>query len=177
MLRYVNRFARSKIIIVITGIVMCAMGIAIFVNPIAAVQTLVRILGWILAGYGLITLVSAFMRGDPVHNACSELALGGATLVLGLVMGIAPGGFVQFIWTIIGCIVLATGVLDVIEALDARNTGSPLAGPAIVSGVVTCLLGAVAILTPFFYVELGMLVCAVVLLIDGITEVIFGLGV
>ena len=177
MLRYVNRFARSKIIIVITGIVMIALGIAIFVNPIAAVQTLVRIIGWILAGYGVITLVSAFSRGDPVHNAPSELALGAACLVFGLVMGIAPAVFVQVVWTIIGCIVLATGVLDIIEAGDARSVHSPLAMPATISGVITCLLGAVAIFMPFLYSELAMLVAAVVLLIDGVTEVIFGLGV
>jgi len=176
VLRYANRFARSKIIVIITGIVMVALGIAIFVNPIAAVETLVRIIGWVLAGYGVITLLSAFMRGDPVSNAPSELALGGACLVFGLVMGIAPGIFVKVVWTLIGAIVLATGVLDIIEAGDARSSGSPLAGPATISGVITCLLGAVAIITPLFYVELGMLVAAVVLLIDGITEIIFGLG-
>lgn len=171
-----NRFARSKIIVIITGIVMVALGIAVFVNPIAAVEALVRIIGWVLVGFGIITLVSAFAKGDPRENAPTELVLGGICVVLGLFMGIGPGLFVTIVWTIIGIIVLATGVLDIIEAGDARATGSPLALPATVSGVITALLGVIVIFAPLFSSGVVMLIAAVALLVDGITEIIFGLG-
>lgn len=171
-----NRFARTKPIILLTGIVMVALGIAVLVNPIAAVEALVRIMGWILVAYGAITLVTAFMKGDPVKNAPTTLILGGLTIGVGLFMGIAPGFLVQFVWTIIGIIVLATGVFDIVEAGAYRSAGSPLATPATVSGIITALLGVIVIICPLVSAAVGMLVAAVALLIDGVTEIIFGLG-
>lgn len=171
-----NVFSRTKPIILLTGLVMVALGIAVLVNPIAAVEALVRIMGWIMAAYGVVTIVSAFMRGDPLQNARADLVLGVITLIPGLIMGVFPGQLVRFVWTIIGIIVLATGILDIIEAGDFRRVGSPLALPATISGVITALLGLVVIISPMFSMALGMLFAAVALIVDGLTEIIFGLG-
>lgn len=171
-----NRFARTKAIIVLTGVVMVALGIAVLVNPIAAVETLVRIIGWVLVAYGVITIVSAVIKGDPVQNAPGALALGILAIGFGLFMGIAPRFLVSFVWTLIGIIVLATGVFDIVEAGTYRNEGSPLATPATVSGIITALLGVIVIFCPLISAGVGMLVAAVALLIDGVTEIIFGLG-
>ena len=173
---YRDRFARSKLVVVLTGIVMIGLSIAIFLNPIAAVETLVCTIGWVLAGFGIVMMVSAFMTGDPVHNALSELVLGALCLILGIGMGVSPRTFVTIVWTFIGVIVLATGVLDVIEAGGARRTGSSLAIPATIAGCLTVVLGAVVIVSPFLFTELAMLVAAIVLMVDGVTELIFGLG-
>lgn len=172
-----GRFSRTKPMILLTGVVMVVLGIAILVNPIAAVETLVRIIGIILAIYGAVALVAAFLKGDPVKNNPGELGLGAITLVAGLIMAIIPGQLVSFVWTVIGIIVLVTGVLDVLEASDLRRMGSPLAAPATVSGVITALLGVVVIITPMFSLAVGMLFAAVALFVDGVTEIIFGLGI
>ena len=171
-----NRFARTKAIIVLTGVVMVALGIAVLINPIAAVEALVRLMGWILVGYGAITLASAVVKGDPIQNAPSTLVLGILAIAFGLFMGIAPRFLVSFVWTIIGVIILATGVLDIVEAGSYRSQGSSLATPATVSGIITALLGLIVIVCPVFSAGVGMLAAAVALLIDGVTEIIFGLG-
>ncbi|MBO7673483.1 MAG: DUF308 domain-containing protein [Atopobiaceae bacterium] len=171
-----NRFARTKGVVLLTGIVMVVLGIAVLVNPIGAVEALVRIIGFVLLAYGVLTLVNAFMKGDPVKNSPTMLVLGGIAAVLGLIMAIFPNGLVSFIWTIIGIIILLTGVLDIMEAGEFRSTGNPLAAPATASGVITAVLGAIVIICPMFSAALGMLVAAVALLVDGITEIIFGLG-
>ena len=169
-------FSRRKPIILLTGLVMVVLGVAILINPISAVETLVRIMGWIMVAFGVVTLVAAFVRGDPVHKATSELVLGIVALAFGLVMGVFPGPLVKLAWTIIGILVLITGVLDVIEARDFRRNGSPLAVPATISGILTALLGVVAIASPMFPAGLGMVFAALALLIGGISEIIFGLG-
>ena len=169
-------FSRRKPIILLTGLVMVVLGVAILINPITAVEMLVRIMGWIMVAYGVVTLVSAFVRGDPAHNAPSELVLGIAAAAFGLVMGVFPGPLVKFAWTIIGILVLLTGILDVIEAGDFRRAGSPLAMPATISGIITALLGVIAIASPMFPAGLGMVLGALALLVGGISEIIFGLG-
>jgi uncharacterized membrane protein HdeD (DUF308 family) len=176
LMRAQDRFARTKGVVLLTGIVMVVLGIAVLVNPIGAVETLVRIMGWVLVVYGALTLVNAFMKGDPVRSSPTMLFLGGACLIVGLVMAIASQALVSFVWTIIGIIVFLTGVLDIIEAGAFRSAGSPLAVPATTSGVITAVLGTIVIICPLFSAALGMLLAAVALLVDGITEIIFGLG-
>ena len=171
-----NRLERTKAVVILTGIVMVVLGIAIMVNPINAVQTLVRIMGVVLLAYGAVTLVPAFMRGDPVRNAPADLAIGGIAAVVGLVMAIFPGALVNFVWSIIGIIVLFTGLLDIAESRVFRTVASPLAIPATTSGIITIALGVITILAPMASMTMAMLVAAVALLIDGVTEIIFGLG-
>lgn len=168
--------ARTKPIVLLTGVAMVALGIAVLINPIGAIETLVRIMGWILIVYGGITLASAFLGGDPMNNAPAELAMGAMALVPGLVMAFWPNFLVGAVWTIIGVIVLITGILDILEAGEHRRVRSPLAMPATVSGVITAVLGALVIMCPFYSAALSILVAAIALLIDGITEIIFGLG-
>lgn len=169
-------YGRTKPVIILTGVVMVALGIAVLVNPIAAVETLVRIVGWVLVVYGIITLVSAFVKGDPMKNSPAELLMGAIALVPGLIMGLFPGALVSFVWTVIGLLILATGVLDVVEAGDLRRIASPLAMPATVSGIITAVLGLIVIIAPMFSASIGMVFAAVALFVDGITEIIFGLG-
>jgi uncharacterized membrane protein HdeD (DUF308 family) len=171
-----TRFARSKGSIIITGCVMVAMGIAVLINPIGAMETIVRILGWILVAFGVVTIVSSMMRSNVLQDNPGELALGILCLVPGLIMGIAPGFVVKFVWTIIGIIILITGVLDIMEAGSYRRTRSPLGVPATASGVICVILGLLVILVPLASPTLGMLVAAVALLVNGLTEIIFGLG-
>lgn len=171
-----NSFSRSKSTILLSGVVMVSLALAVLINPIAAVVTLVRIIGWVLVVYGAITLASAFMRGDPVRNAPADLAIGAFTAVPGLIMALFPNTFVSFVWTFIGVIVLLTGVLDIFEAGDLRRFGSALALPATASGVITAVLGLMVVIAPFFSLEVGMLLAAAALLVDGVTEIVFGLG-
>lgn len=169
-------FNRTKPVVLLTGVVMVALGIAILVNPIAAVEGLVRIIGWVLVGFAAVTLVPAFMRGNPMEDARGELVLGGIAALSGIVMVATPGSLVRFAWTIMGVIILLTGVFDISEAGAFRRVASPLATPAMVSGVITAVLGAIVILAPMASATLGMLIAAIALLVDGVTEIIFGLG-
>ncbi len=171
-----QKFTRSKAVILLTGIVMVVLGIEVLINPIGALETIVRIMGWVLVAYGLITAVPAVMRGNPLQDATADFGLGVIAFVAGLLMGIAPGFVMRFVWTLIGIIILITGVLDVMEAGSFRRVGSPLGIPATTSGVVSIILGIIVILVPLASATLGMLVAAAALLIDGITEIIFALG-
>ena len=91
-------------------------------------------------------------------------------------MAFYTGGVVTFVYVFMGVMILATGLLDIIETKRFRDDRSPIALPATVSGVITVLLGIIVIVAPMFSVALSMLFAAVALIVDGITEIIFGLG-
>ncbi len=171
-----DKLKRTKPAVLITGLVMTILGIVIFVHPIAAMEMLIRIIGIVLIAYGAFNIVTAFVRGDPLKNSPASLALGALTLLPGLFFAVNPSGFITLAWTFVGIVILATGVLDIMEAGDFRRVGSPLAMPATASGVITAILGLVVIFAPMASATVGMLAAAIALLIDGITEIIFGLG-
>ncbi|MDO4797337.1 MAG: DUF308 domain-containing protein [Coriobacteriales bacterium] len=171
-----DKFARTKPAVLVTGLVMTILGIVILVHPIAAMELLIRIIGFVLVGFGLFNIISAFMKGDPVKNSPGNLALGILALLPGLFFAINPAGFITLAWTFVGIVILVTGLLDIMEAGEFRRMASPLAMPATASGVITALLGILVIFAPIASATVGMLAAAVALLIDGITEIIFGLG-
>ena len=171
-----GRFSRSKPMILITGLVMVGLSIAIFVNPIAAMESLIRIIGIVLVAYGAFTLVMAVRRGQPMQKSPGELLLGVIAAVTGLFMAFLPDKMSALVWAILGILILITGILDVLEARDLRAVRSPLAVPATISGVLTALLGVLVIVVPMWSATVGMLAAAVALFVDGITEIIFGLG-
>ena len=169
-------FARTKPIVILSGIVLVILGIAVLVNPIGAAETLARIVGWVSVALGVITLVNAVRKGDPVKNDLGELVFGILVTVLGLVMVFFTGGVIRFMYVFLGVMIFATGILDIIETRRFRDDKSPLALPATVSGVITIILGVIVIVAPMFSVAVGMVLAAVALIVDGVTEIIFGLG-
>ena len=145
-----GRFSRSKPMILITGLVMVGLSIAIFVNPIAAMESLIRIIGIVLVAYGAFTLVMAVRRGQPMQKSPGELLLGVIAAVTGLFMAFLPDKMSALVWAILGILILITGILDVLEARDLRAARSPLAAPATISGVLTALLGVLVIVVPMW---------------------------
>ena len=167
---------RSKSTILLTGAVMVALGVAVLINPIRALEVIVRIMGWILVAYGLFTTVPKVIRRDEIGDNIADISIGVVLLVVGLFMGLFPANFVSFVWTLIGIFILATGLFDIMESGSFREKGSTLAVPATVTGVICVLLGLAVILVPMASPTLGMLIAAIALLVNGITETIFGLG-
>jgi uncharacterized membrane protein HdeD (DUF308 family) len=163
-------------VILITGLIMVGLSIAIFVNPIAAMESLIRIIGIVLVAYGAFTLVTTVRRGQPMQKSPGELLLGGVAAITGLFMSFVPDKMGALVWAILGILILITGILDVMEARDLRADNSPLAMPATISGVLTALLGILAIAVPMWSATIGMLIVAIALFVDGITEIVFGLG-
>ena len=171
-----GRFSRSKPVILITGLIMVGLSIAIFMNPIAAMESLIRIIGIVLVAYGAFALITAFRRGQPMQKSPGELLLGGIAAITGLFMAFVPDKMGALVWAILGILILITGILDIMEARDLRADRSSLAVPATFSGVFTTLLGILVIVVPLWSATVGMLIAAVALFVDGITEIIFGLG-
>ncbi|MBR3318414.1 MAG: DUF308 domain-containing protein [Atopobiaceae bacterium] len=167
---------RSKSTILLTGAVMVALGVAVLINPIRALETIISIMGWILVGYGVLTIVPIVVRHLKLGESLGDVSFGAVSLVLGLFMAIFPSNLISFVWTLIGILILATGLLDIVESGTFRQQGSPLGIPATVSGVICVLLGVLVIWAPMLSPTLGMLIAAIALIINGITEIIFGLG-
>lgn len=171
-----NNLPRSKGNVLLTGVVMIALGIVILVNPIGALETIVRLMGFVIIGYGVLALVPHFLNRNGANGVTTDVGIGAIAAIVGLVMAIFPHFVVSVVWTVIGVFILLTGVLDIMESRTLRANSGALGWAATGSGVLCVLLGILVICVPMASPTLGMLVAAAALIINGITEIIFALG-
>ncbi len=167
---------RSKGNVLLTGIVMIAMGVIILINPIQAMDTIVRMIGCALIVFGILALVPAFIHRDTITGVTPDIGSSILAIIFGLVLAFFPTFVVTVVWTMIGIFILLTGILDIVEARPLRQTAGMLGLLATGSGVLCVLLGILVICVPMASPTLGMLVAAGALIINGITEIIFALG-
>lgn len=174
-----HRFGRSKLTVILTGVALLVLGIAILVNPIGALQGLVSGLGWILVIVGALTLVSIAIGGKlPPKGQAGDLVAAVVEIALGVVMVAAPAALVECVWTLLGVLVLLTGIGDVVDSgvLEGKDADGSrhVVVARLVSGVLTVALGVAAICMPLLGPVFGMLFAALALILDGIGELVTG---
>lgn len=166
-------FRRTRVTVILMGTALLALGVAMFVSPIGATLLIVQTVGWILVAVGAVTLLNCWAhRSAELRQA--DLVVGLLELVPGALFVTMPDAFVAAVYVVIGVIILVTGINDVTEALAVRRLGLPGAGWRLVLGVLTLAVGAFVVASPFAMAEFVMLVAAVALIFDGITEILAG---
>ena len=171
--RFEKLFRRTKATVILMGVALLVLGLAMFVSPIGATVMIVQTVGWVLAIAGVLTLVRCWARRSAELRQ-ADLMMGIVELAPGLVLVLWPGAFVAVIYVLIGVLILITGVNDVIEAGAVRRLGLPGYGWRMAVAVLTLLLGAIVVTSPFTMAEFVMLVAGVALIFDGVTEIIAG---
>ena len=135
------RLNRSKGNVLLTGIVMIVMGVIILINPIQAMETIVRMIGCAFIAFGILALVPTVIHRNEVNGVTPDIGSSAIAIILGLVLAFFPGPVVSVVWTLIGVIILLTGILDIVEARPIRQANGMLGGLATGSGVLCVLLG------------------------------------
>lgn len=166
-------FRRTRATIILAGITMLALGVAMFVAPIGATILIVQTVGWILVVAGVCSLINCWLHRLPVLIQ-ADLVAGLAALLPGICMLAWPEKFVTAVYVIIGVLIALTGVNDCIEAFDIKNAGLSNWGWMLVLGIITVIVGATVVASPFAFAEFVMLIAGCALIFDGITEIISG---
>ncbi len=167
--------SRSRSTVILTGVVLTILGVLVWNNNIFMVESFVRTAGWVLVAAGVVTLVAAVLGGTERRAEGTDLTVCVLMILLGLFMAMWPTVLVSWIWSIVGVIILFTGISDIVEGRALRALGIRLGTGAIVSGVLTVILGIVTIFTPMTSLTLGMMIAGVALILDGVSEIITGL--
>ena len=77
------------------------------------------------------------------------MALGIASILLGLVIVCNAAAFISLVHVIIGILTLVTGALQVQSALDAKRFGMPRWWLLLIGAIFTMALGILLVVAPF----------------------------
>lgn len=160
---------RSKPGIAVPGIVMIILGIVIVAGAGDITVLLARLVGAAILVYGLFQLGSTLVANQGFQNApLSEMLVAGLILLVGIIIVMFPASFVSALFSLLGMVILLSGVADLVRARDDVRAESPI--PQYVIAIATILVGAAVTAMPFAAAEIAPMACGVALIVNGASE-------
>src|SRR3712207_1464382 len=120
------------------------LGLVLLLFPGTVTNTLVRFLAFLVILIGAITLAGGLMEGS-IFTVLS----GGLLTLVGLWAYASPATVASFLPAIFGLVMLYHGIQDIFLALESRDYGFERWGRLLLAGIVSLLLGFVAIIAAF----------------------------
>ena len=143
-------YENFKKVYIILSVLFIAAGICMLIWPSVFAYALCYIIGGICIAHGIMRLVGYF-SGDLYRIAFQfDLALGIASILLGIVIVCNATAFISLVHILIGIFTLVTGTLQVQSSVDAKRFGMPrwwllVIAPFEGTLAIVCLLGATLI--------------------------------
>ena len=157
------------------SILMIVIGLVLVIWPGHVMTTAIRVLGFaLLVGGGI--LIYSWYRGRTLANDTLTLAEGIALAVGGLFVLLAPGLIISIIPFAVGGIVVVNGILNLAQALDQKRYDYARWPMALALAILTIVLGALIILNPFSTMEMLVIAIGVIIIYNGVSNLIIEMG-
>ena len=161
----------AKVNKIIEAIVMIVFGTVLVIWSGTAMYVIFRAVAAVVAIAGLAIIIGFLFGRSNVYGSSAGLFGGVIAAVLGIYLFMNPEILVELGPTIVGLIIIVTGIVDVTEALRIEKQGSGGTMAAVVIGIVELILGVIFVLHPaainsFLFVLMGLTLIA-----DGITDI------
>lgn len=168
------KFTRSKWGTILGGVLAIVLGILLFANFNTAPLTITIFVGWALVIFGIASLISAATNWSVLLST-ADLYNGLISLLFGVLILMAPGFFVAWIFILLGFYIIFAGFAQLTSANAGRVMGIKGAGWGIVAAIVTIVLGFMVVTSPFAMASATIILCGVALVYSGITHIIEGI--
>ncbi len=143
-------------------------GIVMLIIPEIFMYTFCYITGAVFLVKGIIRLTGYFSKDLYKIAFQFDLALGVASVILGLIIIFNSDGFLRFIPTVIGIFTLISGAFRIQSAIDAKKFGLSKWWVMLLGSVITVLAGLILILWPSESMVAIVGLIGITIIIDGI---------
>ena len=153
---------------IILSILICVLGVTIIAIPELSLNTLCKIGGVLLIGFGCIKIVG-YLSKDLYRLAFQfDLALGILLIVLGVNLILCIDMMIHAICIMLGGLILTDSLLKVQIAIDSRAFGISLWWLILTFAIITSVTGVLVLFHPYKTVTATMIVLGVSLLGEGV---------
>ncbi len=162
----------------IGAVCLIALGLVLFVWSDTAINMICKVIAALIAVVGIAVVIAFFFGRSRVYGSSAGLFGGVTMLVMGMYLFFRPEVLASLVPTIIGLIVLVTGLVDLSESIRIARQKSGGATAAVVIAALEIILGVVFVIHPMFIENILMKLMAVVLVADGVSDIwiMFQLG-
>lgn len=134
--------------IIVAGALMIVCGLIFLLSPGLTLVTITAIAGAAFLISGVLDIVEYVRFRKEMQLSGWALAYAILDVVIGLMFLVHPLAFAVVLPWLVGAFFIVFGVFEVAAALRARNTGIPLWGWAVFSGIVGVLCGITFFVSP-----------------------------
>ena len=132
------------------------LGVLLVINPDSASVLISSVLGWVLSGIGVIAGIIALFSD---RNRVGKLIGAAGFLLIGSILGSRPLLLASFAGRIIGLLLLADGLADLVNAHRRGIRG--------LMPLIVAILGSILLLMPMTASRLVFRLCGLVVLVIG----------
>lgn len=155
-------FRHTKTSTMVSGVLLALLGIISFAYGEETVLGLVRLAGIIAVILGICRITDAIVGSDRDKT---QVGVGIVTLIVGLVLMLAPDAFINIVFIILGLVVLGIGITAFDEGKEKSSTRD------VFCGVCDMILGVLMAIAPFAFIHVVTIISGIALLVAGITEI------
>lgn len=153
----------------LAAIIYIALGLLLIFMPNTSRKLLCTLVGAGVTTYGILNIISYLLsKGDNSYTPA--LLLGICALAFGVFSLIQPTFLMDFLFTVIGLIVIIVGVNGIRRALQLRSFGFPHWQALLICAVITILFSLSVIFFPNLYGNLLIMLCGLLLTAGGVSD-------
>lgn len=165
----INGFKKDTIYL---SIALILLGLILVIFPEKSTLIICYSVGILLLVGGVFKIVGYFRaKGTEIFGSLG--LVGGSLLCVGgLIIVLRPDMLTSFITTMLAVILIADGVIKIQYAIDLSRVGGERWWLVLTAGIIMTLLGILALLNPFGTVAAIMIIIGILLIVDGILDLI-----
>ncbi len=163
-------FRRIKMHVLLTAVLTLILGLILLFQPGIAMGTVLSILGWILVITGVVSLLVVLLTHGTMMGQ-GDLVLGLLELATGLVILMKPTFLVSLVGIVLGLLMVMHGARDIQSAREAKALGYDWK-LSLGIGVVTVVMGAIVMFSPFSTAKVLLQVAGICLIVDAVGDLV-----
>lgn len=168
MSKYFRKMGNNEML---SAILFIILGIVLILRPSTTVALICRVIGIVLAIYGVGLIITFFEDKEKVQSNMLTVVIGILIIVFGVYITIRPWAVVSIMNIIFAIVFLWHGVFDVAMATSLKDLDSRSWIPALIIGIITIAFGLITLFNPFFATSTLMRVVGIFFVCDGISKI------
>lgn len=148
-----------------------ALGLVLFIWSGTALNVICQAIAGIITVLGIVIVAVFLMGRSRMYGSAVALFGGVVAIVMGMYLFFNPQILIALVPTIIGLIVVVTGLVDLSESMRIVRQRSGGVTVALIITVAEIILGVVFIIHPVFIEKILMKFMALTLIADGIADI------
>lgn len=161
-----KKFKANRIIFSLGAV---ALGVILLVWPATSLLVLARIIGAVLAVGGIVMAIMC-LRDRRVVLSASMLVLAVVMIICGIVVYLHPGDLVSLIPTVMGVLVLLSGIVNLGETFTLTRQRYGRWWVSLLVALATIALGIILITKAFGVASMITRIAGIVLIFDGVSD-------
>ena len=156
---------------IIMSVLLCVLGVVLFVWPGVSVAVIGELLGIGMIVFGAVK-VAGYLSRDLFRLAFQyDLAFGILLIALGVLVLLQPDGAMSFFCIVLGICVLTDGLFKIQIAIDAKRFGITKWWIVMVMAILTVAMGIVLVLRPGESAAVIMLLAGIGIFVEGLLNI------